>query len=92
MKKMEFKVRCVRECLLREGRVYTVRGYNMLSEYVEVDGVGRCFRKNVIEVECKDDLLGYLRWSGFSTVDDWWKAIESFCADRRKWLYHVSVN
>jgi len=91
MKKMEFKVRCVRECLLREGRVFTVRGYNMCSEYVEVDGVGACFRKNVVEVRTKEDLLKFLRWSGFTTVDEWWKAIEFFCAGRRKWLYHVFI-
>jgi len=90
MKKMEFKVRCVRECLLREGRVYTVRGYNMLSEDVEVDGVGACFRKHVMEVKSKDDLriVGY-GLSGFNSFDEWWRVIESFCAGRRKWLYYV---
>jgi hypothetical protein len=91
MKKMEFKVRCVRECLLREGRAFTVRGYNMRSEYVEVDRVGRCFRKNVVEVMSKEDLLKFLTWSGFTTVDEWWKATEFFCAGRRKWLYYVFI-
>ena len=92
MKKMEFKVRCVRECLLREGRVFTVRGYNMCNEYVEVDGVGRCFRKHVMEVKSKEDLriVGY-GLSGFSSVDEWWRVIESFCAGRRKWLYYVFI-
>lgn len=89
MKKMEFKVRCVRECLLRQGRVYTVRGYDMWSEYVGVDGVGRCFRRQVAEVKCKEDLVKFVRYSGFADVEQWWRAIESFCAGRRKWLYYA---
>ena len=89
MKKMEFRVRRVRECLLREGRVYTVRGYDMYSEYVWVDGVGRCFRRQVMEVNCKEDLVKFVRWSGFSSVDDWWRAIEVLCGGRRKWLYYA---
>ena len=92
VKKMEFKVRCVRECLLREGRVYTVRGYDMLSEYIEVDDVGVCFRKHVIEVRSKEDLVRFVKWSGFANVDEWWKAIESFCFGKRKWLYYVLIN
>jgi len=91
MKKMEFRLKCVRGSLLRDGRVYTVRGYDMWSEYVEVDGVGRCFRKHVIEITCKEDLLKFLRWSGFGSVDEWWAAIESFCAGKRKWLYYVFI-
>jgi len=89
MKKMEFRVRQVRECLLREGRVYTVRGYDMYSEYVWVDAVGRCFRRQVMEVKCKEDLVKFVRWSGFSCVDEWWRAVEGFCGVRKKWLYYV---
>ena len=90
VKKMEFKARCVRECLLREGYVYTVRGYNMRSEYVEVDGVGVCFRKHVMEVKCKQDLQRFVhKYSGFTDIDSWWKVIEGFCAGKQKWLYAV---
>lgn len=91
MKKMEFKVKQVRDCLLREGRVYTVRGYDMWSEYVWVDDVGRCFRKQVFEVRSKEDLVRFVRYSGFAGVQQWWRAIESFCAGRRKWLYYVFI-
>ena len=89
MKKMEFKVRCVRECLLREGRVFSVRRYYTYDDNVYVDDVGWCYRKIVKEVVSKDDLLRFVTWSGFATVDDWWKAILSFTSDERKWLYYV---
>ena len=91
MKKMQFSVRCVRECLLRHGFVYTVRGYDMSNEYVWVDDVGRCFRRQVAEVNCKDDLLRFVKHSGFANVDDLWRAIEAFCAGRRKWCYYVFI-
>ena len=90
MKKMEFKVRCVRECLLREGYVYTVRGYKMSSEWVWVDDVGKCYRKYVMEVKCKQDLERFVhKYSGFTDIDSWWKVIEGFCAGKQKWLYGV---
>lgn len=90
MKQMQFNVKQVRECLLREGYVYTVRGYNMRSEWVWVDEVGRCFRKHVMEVKCKQDLERFVhKYSGFTDIDSWWKVIESFCAGKQKWLYAV---
>jgi len=91
MNKMEFRVRCVRGCLLRHGRVYTARGYDMAAAYVWVDGVGRCFRRQVAEVSCKEDLQAFVRWSGFSSVDEWWRVIQGFCAGRRVWLYYVFI-
>jgi hypothetical protein len=91
MKKMEFSVRCVRQCLLREQMVYTVRGYDMSNDYVWVDDIGRCFRRQVCVVENKQDLQRFVTLSGFATVDDWWRAIQGFCAGRRKWLYYVLI-
>jgi len=69
-----------------------VRGYNMATEHVEVDGVGTCLRKHVAEVRTKEDLVRSVKWSGFANVDEWWKAIESFCFGKRKWLYYVFIN
>jgi hypothetical protein len=91
MKKMEFKVKCVRDSLVHNGYVYTVRGYDMWSEYVWVDGVGRCFRRQAAEVRSKEDLLKFVRNSGFADVELWWRAIESFCAGRKKWVYYVFI-
>lgn len=89
MNKMEFKVSRVRECLLRHGRVYTVRAYDMGAAYVWVDGVGRCFRRQVAEVRNEGDLVKYVRYSGFDSVEEWWKVLKGFVGDRRCWLYYV---
>ena len=91
MKTMAFSVRCVREQLVREGRVHTVRGYDMRDGWVWVEAVegGRCKRYKLNEVFGKEDLRLYVKSSGFDSVEAWWKAIEGFCGGRRKWLYVV---
>ena len=43
------------------------------------------------EVADRDDLMDYVKLSGFDSVDDWWKVVEGFCRGRRKWLYVVFV-
>jgi hypothetical protein len=94
VKEMEFSVPCVRQCLLRQGRVFTVRSYCLEGRFyrlVSVDGVGLCWRELVGEARCKDDLLPFVELSGFTSVDDWWQKIVGFCGDRPKWLYKVFV-
>ena len=92
MRKMEFAVGCVVECLRRQGRVFTVRSYCLEGSFyrvVYVDGIGLCWRELVGEVKCKEDLLSFLQFSGFNSVDEWWEKIVSFCGNREKWLYKV---
>lgn len=89
MNKMEFKVRQVRECLLRHGHVYTARGYDMEAAYVWVDGVGRCFRRQVAVVEKKEDLLPFVKYSGFVNVEAWWEVLQRFVNGQRCWVYYV---
>lgn len=92
MRKMEFAVGCVRECLRREGRVFTVRSYCLegrFYRFVTVDGIGLCWRELVCQVTCKEDLLKFVHLSGFNSVDEWWNKIVSFCGDKQKWLYKV---
>jgi hypothetical protein len=94
MGKMSFEVKCVRECLVRNGRVFSVRSYCLEGRgyrFVEVDGVGRCWRELVGEVKGKEDLVKFVEFSGFDNVDDWWEKIVGFCGDRKKWLYKVLV-
>jgi len=91
---MRFDVQCVRECLVRERRVFTVRSYLLEGWHfrlVQVPGVGKCWRELVGEIRSKDDLAEYLPFSGFTSVDDWWRKIVGFCGGRRKWLYKVTV-
>jgi len=77
--------------LKRSGVIYTVRKYKMADAHVEVEGVGRCHRIPLGEVNSKEDLVSYVAFSGFNTLDDWWTKIEWFIPDSKvpKYLYKV---
>jgi hypothetical protein len=92
MNKMRFDVKCVKECLVKNKIVYTVRsweGYNALSK-VEVDGVGPCTKKRIMRVTGKEDLAKYLSLSGFGSLEDWWAKICCFGACSG-WLFEVRL-
>lgn len=92
MNRMRFDVPCVKECLVKNKIVYTVRswqGYGLTSK-VEVDRVGSCTKKRVLKVSRKEDLAKYLSLSGFSSLDEWWAKIRSFGACEG-WLFEVKV-
>ncbi len=57
---------------------------------MEVDGVGPCMKKRIMQVTGKEDLEKYLSLSGFSSLDDWWSKIRDFGA-YDGWLFEVSV-
>ncbi len=89
---MRFDVKCVKECLVKNKIVYTVRaweGYSALSK-VEVDGIGLCTKKRIMRLTRKEDLAQYLSLSGFGSLDDWWEKIRSFGACSG-WLFEVRV-
>ena len=90
---MKFDVKCVKECLVRNKIVYTVRsweGYTALSK-VEVEGIGPCTKKRIMQVTGKEDLVKYLSLSGLGSLADWWAKIRSFGACGG-WLFEVRVN
>ncbi len=91
MKEMKFEVGCVRRCLVENGVVYSVRGYEMKDGLVLVDGVGVCRRKRLGEIRGPAELESFVSLSGFESVAAWWKKIERFIwrGERRKWLYEV---
>ena len=92
--KMGFDVKCVKDCLVKRGKVFTVRSYLLEGinyRFVMVDGVGLCWRELVGEIKGKEDLVKYLDLSGFENVDLWWEKIVGFCGGKKKWLYFVSV-
>ena len=91
MKEMKFDVSEVRRELVVKGRVVTVRRWKMKDGYVYVRGVGVCKRRLIGEVGEKRDLERVVRFSGFSSVDEWWKWIVRFCGDERKYVYAVKV-
>ena len=92
MRNMSFDVDVVRNCLIENGCVFSVRSYCLENENVKVEGVGVCRRINGFEVKSKDDLVKYVKRSGFESVDDWWNVIERVCRGKRKWMYMVKIS
>lgn len=90
--KMRFDVACVRACLVKNKKVYTVRTWEGRGEVsrVEVDGIGVCIKKRIRRVISKEDLAEYLDLSGFSSIEDWWAKIRSFGACEG-WLFEVTI-
>jgi len=64
---MKFDVELVRNCLLKEGEVYTVRGYKSKDRYavVEVEGIDY-LRERICKIEKIGDLKEFVSLSGFS--------------------------
>ena len=87
--KMQFNCVNVKSHLQRFGLVFTVRGYDMKDKIVIVDDVGKCKRTQVKEVKRITDLSDFISRSGFLSAFSWWLQIDSFTADRRKFLYKV---
>jgi len=93
--KMSFAVACVKEHLIKHGLVYTVRGKTIdygppidtvkgRGCFVEVMGVGRCFVQKVSPTTIDHPVIlehsGYVPYSGFKTIEEWWAKIEAFHA------------
>ena len=92
MNEMRFDIKCVKDCLVNNSVVFTVRsweGYSVLSK-VAVDGVGLCTKKRLIRVTRKEDLTQYLSLSGFGSIDYWWARV-CRCGACGGWLFEVRV-
>lgn len=84
---MKFNVKCVRDFLLKNGFVFTVRGYNYNSNtFMFYDNFYS--RYKIKNVKCKSDLEDFFKYSGFVSLDDWWKVICLFCKSN-KYLYLI---
>lgn len=81
----------LKEFLLRNGYIYTVRKYRMVEAVVEISEVGRCNRIPVLENISKEDLLPYVEFSGFPTLEDWWAKVRYFTPDKSLPLYLYKV-
>ncbi len=84
MATMRFDVKCVRECLISAGRVFTVRSWRgyAVESFVDVEGVGKCKKIRIGEISRKEDIARYVNLSGFGSVDEWWQKIEAFGAQK----------
>lgn len=88
---MKFDVECVRNYLLRNGEVFTVRKWKSKSKFRVIDFEGRGYMVERIKaVSGRRSILKYVRSSGFDNVDAWWSAIKKFDAMRGQ-LYHVTL-
>ncbi len=87
---MQFNVPVVKNCLLKNRCVYTVRSYKSFDKFrvVDVDGVDYlCERMDkVAKIEDLDDFVDY---SGFSNCTQWWNKIADFGAIGG-YMYHLS--
>ena len=81
----------LKEFLLRNGLIYTVRKYKMVRADVEIDRVGLCDRFPLGKVSSQEDLLPYVENSGFQSVEDWWSMVRHFVPDRESNLYLYKV-
>ena len=83
----------LKEFLLTNGIIYTVRKYKMSDAIVNVEDIGECHRIPVGTVDRKEDLIPYVEESGFETIEDWWKKIRYFIPNSwdTKYLYKVEV-
>jgi len=91
MKKMRFDIENVKRCLVMKRKVFTVRSYWLKNEDVYVSGVGICRRIRGYEIVKKEDLVKFMKLSGFENVEDWWNVIERMYGNKRKFVYCVKV-
>jgi hypothetical protein len=82
MNRMRFDVRCVKDCLKNNGRVFTVRSWGGIAQesVVEVEGLGTCNKYRIGKVSGIESVKRYVKLSGFSNVESWWDAIGRFGA------------
>ena len=82
----------LREFLSEREIIYTVRGYDMKTAVVTVEGVGRCKRTSLGRVYTHEELSPYVHLSGFEGLKDWCDKINEFIIPGQdRWLYKVEV-
>ncbi len=67
---MKFDCACVRNFLAQNGYVFTVRSYNLNDADVNVEGIGVCSRKKLMNVDSMKDLVSFVHGSGFRELAD----------------------
>jgi hypothetical protein len=93
MREMKFVVRKVKECLVREGRVFSVRKWGGVGKesVVFVEGVGVCEKRCVRRIEKKEELEEFVGLSGLRSVEEWWRWCVKFGCDKGGWLWEVRI-
>jgi hypothetical protein len=93
MREMRFVVRKVKGCLVREGRVFSVRKWGGLGKgsRVWVEGVGVCEKVCVRRIERKEELEEFVSLSGLGSIEEWWKWCVKFGCGEGGWLWEVRI-
>ena len=82
----------LRQFLLKNGKIFTVRKFKMKSSLVYVETGERCKRVFLKQILAKDELEPYLKDSGFETLDAWWTKIEYHIPQQGPfYLYQVEI-
>ncbi len=81
----------LKEFLLKNGCIYTIRKYKMVEAVVDIEGVGKCSRVPVLENVSKKDLPTYVESSGFESLEEWWAKVRYFTPDRSMPLYLYKI-
>lgn len=94
-KTMQFNVSCVKNCLVENKEVFTVRKYKSygLVSAVKVEDIGMCRKEFIKIITDKKELLDYVKLSGFESLDDWFNKIRMFISENETmYLYRVIIN
>ena len=73
-RKMQFTPELQR-FLKNQKMIYTVRRTRMNQASVSVNNIGMCIRYPRGRIKDKDDLIPYVKKSGFNNVEEWWSYI-----------------
>jgi len=82
----------LKKFLSEKGAIYTVRHYKYLTTEVYVEDVGLCKRTFLRRILNKEQLVNYVAWSGFDSLEQWWRAIQRFIpTGGDMWIFKVVV-
>lgn len=65
---MKFDIPCVKNFLKENGFVFMVESEDTKDKFIEVEGIGKCWRKKIKEINNKIDLMDYAELSGFREI------------------------
>lgn len=66
----------LKDYLITNGVIYTVRKFNMPSKDVWIDKTGWYKRTHIKQIFSKKELEPYADTSGFDSLDEWWDMIK----------------
>jgi hypothetical protein len=90
--RMSFAAKPVKDFLIKNGYVYTVRTFKYKIYTTLVDDVGKVGRELIFEVNNFEELEPYVIYSGFNSLKEWTDMIERFNPyKRQEYLWRVDI-